>query len=127
MPDIRPVIFLLGLTLLALAAAMLLPAAIDLIDGDPGWRVYVESASITAAAGGAIALGFRPGGTIELSVRGAFLLTTFTWIVISLFAAVPLLVGPAALSITDAYFEAMSGLTTTGSSVIADVESQSKG
>ena len=127
LPDLRPVLFVIGLLLIALAASMLLPALIDLIDGAPEWRIFVESAGISAAAGGGIALAFRPAQKIEFSVRGAFLLTVLVWIVVSLFAAPPLMLGSSDLDLTDAYFETMSGLTTTGASVIPDVDAQTKG
>ena len=127
LPDLRPVLFVIGLLLLALAASMLLPALIDLIDGAPEWRIFVESAGISAAAGGGIALAFRPAQKIEFTVRGAFLLTVLVWIVVSLFAAPPLMLGSSDLDLTDAYFETMSGLTTTGASVIPDVDAQTKG
>ena len=127
LPDLRPVLFVIGLLLIALAASMLLPALIDLIDGAPEWRIFVESAGISAAAGGGIALAFRPAQKIEFSVRGAFLLTVLVWIVVSLFAAPPLMLGSSDLGLTDAYFETMSGLTTTGASVIPDVDAQTKG
>ncbi len=127
MPDLRPVLFVLGLLLIALAAAMLLPALIELIEGNREWRVFVESAVFAGTAGGGLALAFRPGQQLEFTVRGAFLLTTLAWVVVSLFAAPPLMLGSSDLDFTDAYFETMSGMTTTGSSVIADVDAQSKG
>lgn len=127
LPDLRPVLFVIGLLLLALAASMLLPALVDLLDGAPEWRAFVESAGISAAAGGGMALAFRPGRQIEFSVRGAFLMTTLTWIVMSLFAAPPLMLGSSDLDLTDAFFESMSGLTTTGASAIANIDDQSKG
>jgi trk system potassium uptake protein TrkH len=127
LPDLRPVLFVNGLLLLALAASMLLPALIELIEGNREWRVFVNSAVFAGIAGGGLALAFRPGGQLEFSVRGAFLLTTVAWIVLSLFAAPPLMLGSSDLDLTDAFFETMSGMTTTGSSVIADLDSQSKG
>ncbi len=127
MPDLRPVLFVLGLLLIALAAAMLLPALIELIEGNREWRVFVDSAVFAGTAGGGLALAFRPGRQLEFSVRGAFLLTTLAWIVVSLFAAPPLMLGSSDLDLTDAFFETMSGLTTTGASVIPDVDGQTKG
>jgi trk system potassium uptake protein TrkH len=127
MPDFRPVLFVLGLLLLALGASMLLPALIELADGSDEWRVFVVSAGFAGTAGGGLAFAFRPGNALEFSVRGAFLLTTLTWVIVSLFAAPPLMMGSTDLDLTDAIFETMSGLTTTGASVIPNVDNQTRG
>lgn len=106
---------------------MLLPALIDLLDHNADWQVFVASAGIAGTAGGGLALAFRPGKPPEISIRGGFLLTTLAWVVVSLFAAPPLMLATIDLSLTDAFFEAISGLTTTGSSVIVNLEEQPKG
>jgi trk system potassium uptake protein len=124
MPDLRPVLYVLGLLLIALAATMLLPALIDVMNGNPDWRAFTASAGLSATAGGGMALAFRPSKAIEFTNRAGFLLTTLSWLVVALFAAPPFMLASTNLDLADAFFESMSGITTTGSSVIADIDSQ---
>ncbi len=128
MPDLRAAIFMLGLLLLALAAAMLLPAAVDgLIYRNPDWRAFVAAAAITAAVGGAMVLGFRMPHAPAITPREGFILTTLAWLVVTGFATLPLMMSAADLDFADAYFEAMSGLTTSGGTVITDLDAVSAG
>lgn len=127
MPDFRAVLFVIGFLLLALAVAMLLPAAIDALDRDADWRAFFASAIVTAAAGGALVLGFRQAEPPQLRAREGFLLVTASWILLAGFATLPLMLTRAGLSFTDAYFEAMSGLTTTGASVMTNLDGRPMG
>lgn len=127
MPDFRAVLFVIGFLLLALAVAMLLPAAIDALDRDTDWRAFFASAIVTAAAGGALVLGFRQAEPPQLRAREGFLLVTASWILLAGFATLPLMLTRAGLSFTDAYFEAMSGLTTTGASVMTNLDGRPMG
>ncbi len=127
MPDFRPILFTLGRMLLLLAAAMLLPAAVDGLQGWPGWRSFVVSAAITGGVGGALALAYRLPAFPALTPRNGFLLVTLAWMALCGFATLPLMLSAPHLSFTDAFFEAMSGLTTTGSTVIVELADQPKG
>ena len=127
MPHLRPVLFIIGILLVALATAMLLPMAVDGLRGDPDWRAFFAAAAITGGVGGAVVLGYRLPRAPVLSPREGFLLTTLAWLVLCAFATLPLMFSERHLSFTDAYFEAMSGLTTTGSTVIAELGQMSKG
>ena len=66
MVDLRPVGYVIGLMLVALGLAMLLPLGLDLVRGDPNWRAFSSSAVISCVAGGVLALLLghweRPGG-----------------------------------------------------------------
>ena len=66
MPDFRSVLFVAGFLLLALAASMLLPAAIDLLAGNADWHAFLISALITGGTGGALILGYRPSAAIGI-------------------------------------------------------------
>lgn len=121
MIDFRPVIQIVGIILCLLAAAMLVPAMVDLIAGHWEWQVFVVSAGVTLFCGLAMVLGTRME-VRPLSVRQTYLATALGWIMPCLFAALPLAFGPAHLSTIDAIFEATSGLTTTGATVIAGLD-----
>ncbi|MEK9724105.1 MAG: TrkH family potassium uptake protein [Rhodospirillaceae bacterium] len=119
--DFRPVFLVIGILLSTLAVMMVVPAAIDLYYGHPDWEVFLVSAGVTLFVGVATALTCRTGGG-RLMAREAFLMTTLSWVALVFFAALPLRFSELGLSFTDAVFEAMSGLTTTGSTVIVGLE-----
>lgn len=123
--DFRPICLAIGLVLCIFAATMLLPAVVDLADAHPDWRVFAISALFTVFFGGLLIM-LAPDGTGEnFNVRTGFLLTTISWVVVTGFAAVPFI--GIGLSYTDAYFEAMSGLTTTGSTVLTKLDQLPRG
>ena len=109
-----------------LAVAMCLPAIFDLIIGNPNWQVFLLAAALTLFIGIMLVLVTRENGR-KISIRQAFVLTTVVWVVIPSFAALPLAFADLQLSYTDAFFEAMSGLTTTGSTVMLGLDSTPPG
>src|SRR5688500_8434136 len=117
MPDIRPILFVQGWLLLALASTMSIPAVVDAVNGHRHWKVFATAAALTAFVAIACVVAFRRPN-VRLDVRQGFLLTSFTWFVTSAFAALPFLYADLNMSYADAFFEAVSGLTTTGSTVI---------
>lgn len=125
MIQLRPIIFVVGLLLGLLAAAMLLPAAIDVYDGNDDWLTFVGAAMATMFFGGMfLAISDSPGEA-NLDLRQTFLLTVASWLVLPAFAATPF-VG-LGLSYTDAFFEAMSGVTTTGATVLTQLDGLPRG
>ncbi|WP_421875468.1 TrkH family potassium uptake protein [Pacificispira sp.] len=121
MLDFRPVLLVNGILLVTLAAAMVLPAAVDLAVGNPDWRVFAAAAALTLFVGAMLALS-NWARADALTVRQAFVMTTTTWCLLPAFAALPLAFSDLNLSYTDAFFEAMSGITTTGSTVIVGLD-----
>ncbi|MDA0674979.1 MAG: TrkH family potassium uptake protein [Proteobacteria bacterium] len=121
MRDFRPVAFILGLLLVTLSLGMCVAAAVDGAAGHADWMVFLASAVVTLFVGVGLTLSYRTQ-PFNLSLRQAFLVTTLAWIVIPLFGTLPLLFTEMPLTFTDAFFEAMSGVTTTGATVIADLE-----
>jgi len=118
MLDLRPVLFVIGILLSVLAAAMLAPAAVDLAYGNPDWQVFLASAAVTVFVGVSLVLTTRTGWE-GFNIRQAFLMTTLAWVSVALFGALPLVFSRLGLGFTDAFFEAMSGVTTTGSTVMS--------
>ena len=111
----------LGLLLATFALAYLLPVGCSLLSGDGLLAQFLAAAAITAALGLILAAAtwrFRR----ELKPRDGFLLVTLGWLLLSAAAALPLLLALPNLSFTAAYFEAMSGLTTTGSTVLVGLD-----
>ncbi|MBH88706.1 MAG: potassium transporter TrkH [Magnetovibrio sp.] len=117
MMDYRPIFLVIGILLCALAVSMILPAVVDGFAGNSDWQVFAISSGVTLFIGGAMTLTSRVGNQ-RFSVRQAFVMTTFSWVALTLFASIPFVFSELQLSFTDAFFEAMSGITTTGSTVI---------
>ncbi|WP_420324714.1 TrkH family potassium uptake protein [Mameliella sp.] len=125
--DVRPVAYVIGLLVACLGACMLLPLVVDLAEGRGEWPVFLESAIITILAGGLIAVSCANGVKKGLTLQQTFLLTTGVWAVLPIFGAMPFMLGATDANLTDAYFEAMSGLTTTGSTVFIGLDDLPKG
>ena len=126
MLDFRPVLYIIGILLTTLAAAMCAPLMADLMVGHPDWQVFAGSAGLTAFVGITLLL-TTMSPPARLSVRQAFILTTTSWLALTLFAALPFAFADLELNFTDAFFEAMSGLTTTGSTVITTLDTAPSG
>ncbi len=109
-----------GLLAIVFAALLLLPILIALIYREHSEiPAFLFAAALSSVAGVVLRVAFRPG---QLRFRQGLLICGIAWIVLCLFAAVPF-VRIAGMSYLDAYFESVSGFTTTGITVITDVES----
>ena len=125
--DIRPVGYVIGLLVAFLGAMMLLPFLVDVAEGRGHWPVFVESGVITMLSGGLMALACSNGVKEGLSIQQTFLLTTGVWLALPVFGALPFVLGDTDARYVDAFFEAMSGLTTTGSTVFSGLDDMPKG
>lgn len=108
-----------------LAASMLLPAVVDIADRVPHWRAFLGASVATFFVGGLLLFVTYTDKPVRLGLKEGFLLTTLVWVVMTAFAALPF-VG-VGMTYTDAYFEAMSGLTTTGSTVMTGLDKLPRG
>ena len=109
----------LGAILMVFALTLLVPLAVSVAMNDGAQAVWLPSLGLTLVCGALLRLAvFKVGARVELQTRDGMLLVSLVWTMLPLFAAVPLLLHFSAagqpISFTDAYFEAMSGLTTTG-------------
>ena len=127
MLDLRPVGYVVGLLVGVLGLAMILPMMVDIAEGRGHWIVFAEASLMTVAAGGMIALACANGVRQGLTIQQTFLLTTGVWVMLPIFGAFPFMLGATQASFTDAFFEAMSGLTTTGSTVFTGLDTMPKG
>ena len=125
--DLRPVGYVLGLMVMVLGLTMLLPMLVDLAEGRGHWPVFAESAIVTGVTGLLVALACRNAIGQALTIRQAFVLTTGTWALLPAFGALPFMLGETQSHLVDAYFEAMSGVTTTGTTVLSGLGALPKG
>jgi trk system potassium uptake protein TrkH len=116
------VAYVLGLMLAVFGVTYLLPVLTALIESDGTAIDFVVAAAISSGFGLAMAAATRRRAR-ELKPRDGFLLVTVGWVLMSASATIPLLLVLPGLSFTDAFFEAMSGLTTTGSTVLTGIDS----
>lgn len=118
--DLRPILYIVGILLSIMAISMALPMFADLYFGNPDWKVFFLCIIITAFFGGSLILS-NSGVVFNINVRQAFLMITLSWLALASFASLPFSLSGLDLSFTDAFFEAMSGITTTGSTVITEL------
>ncbi|MCO4770245.1 MAG: TrkH family potassium uptake protein [Deltaproteobacteria bacterium] len=117
----RAIAHVFGTLLLVTAAAMLFPAICALFyPSDDDLPALIQAALLTGAAGFPLWYLFRDPG--ELGTRDAIFIAAFGWIVISAVSALPFVLHGAIPSFTDAFFEMMSGYTTTGATILTDIE-----
>ncbi|MGY6534445.1 MAG: TrkH family potassium uptake protein [Pararhodobacter sp.] len=127
MPDFRPVLHVIGLLLATFGLFMLLPAGVDWLHGDTSWPLLMRAAFVTALTGALLALATANTRSDALTIRQSFLLTTLTWTVLPAFGAVPFMLGDEGRTLTDAMFESMSGMTTTGTTILTELEERPVG
>jgi trk system potassium uptake protein TrkH len=125
MLTLRPVFLVTGALVAVLGLTMLIPMCANLLSTDEvhraDWNAFAIGAIVSVfAGGGAAAASWGP--IASLNIKQGFLLTAASWIALVIFAAIPLALGELHLSYVDAFFEAMSGLTTTGSTVVSGLD-----
>jgi trk system potassium uptake protein len=125
--DLRPILQVTGILLVILALFMAPPMVADMAAGHRDWQVFLVAGAVTLFIGVSLVLMNRAPGFGELTGRQAFLLTTLVWVVLTLFAALPLAFSELQLGVADAVFEAMSGTTTTGATVIVGLDAAPPG
>ncbi len=125
--DLGPVLHLLGLILLVLGLTMLGPVAMDLYDGSDNIRPMLRAMIETSLFGLLLALASKTDSPRPLTLRQAYVLTAGIWVLVPAFGALPFMHGAPNATFTDAYFEAMSGITTTGYTVFTKIETLPRG
>ena len=121
---------ILGTLLSILSAAMIIPALVDYYYRSENYSSFIVSSFITAFFGFSLIIAnrsFNEGEKQNITIKSAFLLTTLTWLVMMLFASIPFHLSNVGKGYIDAFFEATSGITTTGATIVTDLEAQSRG
>src|SRR5712675_1467584 len=116
-----PVLNVLSVLIVVFALAMLLPLGVSFMYGDAARHAHYEAVLITFVSG-AILWVLTRSSQAELQTRDGFLLVALVWTVLPAFATLPLLIHMPDLGFTDAYFETVAALTTTGSTVLSGLD-----
>lgn len=121
MIDLRPILLVVGILLATLGCAMMLPALYDLVADNDDWQIFAATSIITLFVGIGLAFANR-GHSEHFSIKQAFVLTNLAWLSLTAFGALPFAWSQLNVSYTDAFFESMSGITTTGSTVLSGLD-----
>ncbi len=116
-----PVVALVGRITLMFALMMSVPLGFSLFFNDGAQQAFAAGMGVTLAAGAGMSVAMRRFRR-ELQPKDGFVLVTMTWLLLPAFAAFPLLLAMPELSVTDAYFEAMSGFTATGATALSGLD-----
>jgi trk system potassium uptake protein len=125
--DLRPVLLVIGVLLTTLAVFMLPSMVADLVVGNRDWIVFMLAGSVTLFVGVSLILGNRRAAVTTIGTRQAFILTTSVWVTLTVFASLPFVYAELEMRPVDAFFEAMSGITTTGSTVMTGLDAAPPG
>ena len=125
--SLRPVLFMVGIMVAVLSAAMLAPATLDAAEGDRESATAFYISSILGMFIGSSTALVNRGPVDSITPRTAFTLTVGAWLALGLCAALPMRLANEGLDWTDALFESISGLTTTGATVITGLDGRPEG
>ena len=120
----KTVFFAIGILLVILGAFMLIPFFVQFIYDEKN-SIFLSSASVTVFIGILLILTNLEENR-KLNLQQAFLLTTLSWLSIAIFGCIPFLLSSLNLTFVDAFFESMSGITTTGSTIITNLDDAPK-
>ncbi|HLL18893.1 MAG TPA: potassium transporter TrkG [Rubrivivax sp.] len=119
--ELLAVVSLVGRLVVLFALLMAVPMAFAVVEHDQAQRAFVVAFAVTIGAGLLMsALTWRAKG--ELQPRDGFVLVALTWLALPAFGALPLVMALPGLSVTDAFFEAMSAFTATGATVMSGLD-----
>lgn len=117
----QPVLMISGYFISVLGLAMLFPAAVDIYYSHKDWSPFITSAIISLFIGLSLFLGNHT--KIEkISIRQGYLVTVVCWLALSLLSSLPFVLSGTTSSWSDAIFEATSGITTTGATILTNIE-----
>ena len=121
----KPLLNIIGALLSILGTSMIVPIFISIGYGESDTSGFIISSLLCIGIGLPLWLFTRYSRT--LTNRDGFAIVTFSWIVTAIIGAMPFYFSGSIPDITDAFFESVSGLTTTGSTIINDIENSSRG
>lgn len=119
--ELPPVLKIIGVMMSAMGLLMLIPALADLAAQNPDWKVFAVAGVTSLFIGVAMVLAYSDP-IKGLNIRQALLITNFAWFGLALAGALPFMLSHLQLSFTDAFFESMSGITTTGATILTKLD-----
>lgn len=127
MAHFRSIFYLIGWLIIILAVAMMPSVFLDFWDGVQDYRAYLFAQVVMIFLGVLFVFSNKSSTDIDFDKRDSFLLTTFSWLFAVGFSALPFMLSSVPLSLTDAFFESVSGLTTTGATILEKLDQLPRG
>ena len=118
----KTVFFLIGILLIVLGLAMLAPYSMQVLYKENS-HSFISSSIVTIFIG-ILCILANLEKDFRLNLRQTFLFSTLAWVTVAIFGSLPFVLSNQAFSFSDAFFESMSGITTTGATIISDLESR---
>ena len=125
MDNLKSSLFVIGNLLVFFSLYAIIPCLFDYFNGGSDWVVFFFISIICLFTGLNISFIFK-NKQKDVEILSAFLLTLISWIILTLIGAMPFFLGTTNLSFSNSFFESMSGLTTTGATVISNLDNTSK-
>ncbi len=126
MLNIRIILFILGILISILGVCMIVPLLFNIFNQENNSIVFLQSILITLFIGVSLVLAFKKEAKL-INIKDTIVLSTLSWPILCLFASIPFYLDINLENYSDAFFEATSGLTTTGASIYENVEKLSAG
>ena len=126
MRDFRSILNIIGLLLCIESFAMIIPLIVDVLNSNNDWKQFFYSSILTFVIGLVLFLSFRKEKD-KINIRQAFVLTILSWLLLAFFGSIPFIYTSTLLSYPDAFFESVSGITTTGATVINNLDELPEG
>ena len=122
----KPIALVGGTVICAVGFLLFIPLLTEIIYQTESWQSYVVPIILYLIVGGSLVITNR-NVELKISIKEAFIITVLSWILLAFLSAVPFIYTKVNLSVVDALFESMSGITTTGSTVINYLDHLPKG
>ena len=120
----KTVFFLIGVLLIVLGLSMLAPYSMQVIHKEDS-HSFISSSFVTIFIG-ILCILANLEKDLKLNLRQTFLFSTLAWVTVAMFGSLPFLLSNQSFSFSDAFFESMSGITTTGATIISDLDNSPK-
>ncbi len=120
----KTVFFLIGVLLIVLGLSMLAPYSMQVLYKENS-HSFISSSFVTIFIG-ILCILANLEKDLKLNLRQTFLFSTLAWVTVAIFGSLPFLLSNQSFSFSDAFFESMSGITTTGATIISDLDNSSK-
>ena len=124
--NIKPIALVGGTVVCAVGFLLFIPLITELIYQTESWQSYAVPILLYLIVGGSLVITNR-NVELKISIKEAFIITVLSWILLAILCAIPFIYTQLSLSVVDAIFESMSGITTTGSTILSNLDNLPKG
>lgn len=124
--NLKPIALVCGTVTCAVGFLLFIPLITEIIYETETWQSYTVPILLYLIVGGSLVITNR-NIELNISIKEAFIITVLSWLLLSILCSVPFIYTQSNLSLIDALFESMSGITTTGSTILSDLDNLPKG